>query len=110
VDFLVVIAESLERPVPRALLLATQAAHESPAARQTATRILEQRAAAMQRRVDLAIDRGELPPVDTSLLGEMISGPVHLIVNRGLRPFTRADSERIVDVVLAGIRATTPHT
>jgi hypothetical protein len=60
--------------------------------------------------VDLAIDRGELPPVDTSLLGEMLSGPVHLIVNRGIRPFTRADAERIVDVVLAGIRATAPHT
>lgn len=60
--------------------------------------------------MNLAIDRGELPPVDISLLGEMISGPVHLIVNRGIRPFTRADAERIVDVVLAGIRATTPHT
>jgi hypothetical protein len=40
----------------------------------------------------------------------MISGPVHLIVSRGTRSFTRADAERIVDVVLAGIRATTPHT
>ena len=52
------------------------------------------------------MERGELPPVDYALFGEMISGPVHLIVNRGLRPFTRADAERIVDVVLAGIRAT----
>jgi hypothetical protein len=34
---------------------------------------------------------------------------VRLIVNRGIRPFTRADAERIVDVVLAGIRATAPH-
>jgi AcrR family transcriptional regulator len=110
VDFLMVIAESLGRPIARALLLATQAAHESPAVRRTATRILEVRSAAMRRRVDLAIERGELPKVDTSLLGEMISGPVHLIVNRGLRPFTRADAQRIVDVVLAGIRATTPRT
>jgi AcrR family transcriptional regulator len=110
VDFLVVIGESLGKPVARALALATQAAHESPAVRRTASRILEARAAALRRRVDLAIDRGELPPVDCSLLGEMISGPVYLIVNRGLRPFTRADAERIVDVVLAGIRATTPHT
>jgi hypothetical protein len=31
-------------------------------------------------------------------------------VNRGIRPFTRADAERIVDVVLAGIQATTPRT
>jgi AcrR family transcriptional regulator len=110
VDFLMTLAESLDRPTARALLLATQATHESPAVRRTATRILEARAAATQRRVDLAIDRGELPPVDCSLLGEMLSGPVHLIVNRGLRPFTRADAERIVDVVLAGIRATTPRT
>ena len=110
VDFLMVIAEGLGRPTVRALELATRATRESPTVRRAATRILEERAAAMRRRVDLAIDRGELPPVDHSLLGEMISGPVHLIVNRGIRPFTRADAERIVDVVLAGIRATTPHT
>jgi AcrR family transcriptional regulator len=110
VDFLMVIAESLDRPTARALVLATQAAHESPAVRRAATRILEERAAATLRRVELAIDRGELPPVDYSLFGEMLSGPVHLIVNRGIRPFTRADAERIVDVVLAGIQATTPRT
>jgi AcrR family transcriptional regulator len=109
VDFLMVIAESLDRPTARALVLATQAAHESPAVRRAATRILEERAAATLRRVELAIDRGELPPVDYSLFGEMLSGPVHLIVNRGIRPFTRADAERIVDVVLAGIQATTPR-
>jgi hypothetical protein len=63
----------------------------------------------MQRRVDTAVDRGELPPVDSFFLGEMISGPVHLIANRGMRPFTRGDAERIVGVVLAGIRATAPH-
>ena len=110
VDFLMAIADALATPIARALALATQAAHESPAVRRVATRILEERAAGTRRRVDLAIDRGELPPVDCSLLGEMISGPVHLIVNRGIRPFTRADAERIVDVVLAGIQATTPHT
>jgi hypothetical protein len=63
----------------------------------------------MRHRVDLAIDRGELPPVDRTLLGELLSGPVHVIVNRGIRPFTRADAERSVDVVLAGVRATAPH-
>lgn len=110
VDFLMTIAEGLNRPITRALALATQATHESPAVRRAATRILEERAATTRRRVDLAIDRGELPPVDCYLLGEMISGPVHLIVNRGIRPFTRVDAERIVDVVLAGIQATTPRT
>jgi hypothetical protein len=39
----------------------------------------------------------------------MISGPVHLIVNRGMRTFTRADAERIVDVVLVGIRSRLPE-
>jgi tetracycline repressor-like protein len=76
---------------------------------QALTRILDQRVAAMRRRVDGDVERGELPPVDSSFLGEMISGPVHLIVNRGMRSFTRTDAERIVGVVLAGIRATAPH-
>lgn len=110
VDFMMAMAKSLDRPTARALVLATQATHESPAVRRAATRILGERSAATRRRLELAIERGELPPADCSLLGEMISGPVHLIVNRGIRPFTRADAERIVDVVLAGIRATAPHT
>jgi hypothetical protein len=36
----------------------------------------------------------------------LLAGPVRLIVNRGLRAFTETDAERIVDVVIAGIRAT----
>jgi hypothetical protein len=71
--------------------------------------ILDLRVAALQRRVDTGVDRGELPPVDSAFLGEVISGPVGLIVNRGMGPFTRANAERIVGVVLAGIRATAPH-
>lgn len=110
VDFLMVIAEGLAKPTVRALELATRASHENPAVRRAAARILEERGAAMRRRVDVAMERGELPPVDYALFGEMISGPVHLIVNRGLRPFTRAVAERIVDVVLAGIRATAAHS
>ncbi|MDV3129963.1 TetR/AcrR family transcriptional regulator C-terminal ligand-binding domain-containing protein [Mycobacterium sp. 21AC1] len=105
VDYLVALASGLETPFGRALELAVQSTHDNPAVRQTVARVLEQRGAATQRRVDLAVDRGELPPVDSAFLGEMISGPVRLIVNRGMRPFTRADAERIVDVVLAGIRA-----
>jgi AcrR family transcriptional regulator len=109
VDYLVAIAAGLETPFGQALELAIQPTHENPVVRQTVARILEQRGAAMQRRVNLAVDRGELPPVDSAFLGEMISGPVRLIVNRGMRPFTRTDAERIVDVVLAGIRATAPR-
>ncbi|WP_024802783.1 TetR/AcrR family transcriptional regulator [Nocardia sp. BMG51109] len=109
VDYLVALAGGLNTPFGRALELATQPTRENPAVRQTVARILEQRGAAIRRRVDLAVGRGELPPVDSSFLGEMISGPVRLIVNRGVRQFTRPDAERIVGVVLAGIRATAPH-
>lgn len=105
VDFLVALAGGLETPFGRTLEQAIQPARQ-PSTVQALARILDQRVAAMQQRVDTAVERGELPPVDGSFLGEIISGPVHLIVNRGLRPFTGADAERIVAVVLAGIRAT----
>ncbi|MUL41311.1 TetR/AcrR family transcriptional regulator [Streptomonospora sp. PA3] len=108
-DFLMGIAGGLETPFGRTLEQALQPAAQSPAVQQAVSRILEHRVSALRQRVDTAVDRGELPPVDSSFLGEMISGPVHLVVNRGTRPFTRADAERIVGVVLAGIRATAPH-
>ncbi|ODQ96394.1 TetR family transcriptional regulator [Mycolicibacterium holsaticum] len=109
VDYLMDLARGLDTPFGEALVSAIRPTRENPAIRQTVARILEQRGAATQRRVNLAVDRGELPPVDSVFLGEMISGPVHLIVNRSMRPFTPTDAERIVDVVLAGIRATAPH-
>lgn len=106
VDYLVALASGLDTPFGQALVLAVQPTHENPVVRQTVARVLKERGAAMRQRVNLAVDRGELPSVDSAFLGEMISGPVHLIVNRGIRPFIRTDAERIVDVVLAGIRAT----
>ncbi|MEV6279707.1 TetR/AcrR family transcriptional regulator C-terminal ligand-binding domain-containing protein [Nocardia sp. NPDC051832] len=106
VDYLLALAGGLETPFGRTLEQAIQPAHQSPALRQALTRILDQRQLALQQRVDAAVDRGELPAVDSAFLGEMISGPVRLVVNRGLRPFTHRDAERIVEVVLAGIRAT----
>lgn len=108
VDFLVALAAGLETPFGRTLERAIQPAHHDVALR-ALTRVLDARVVAMQQRVDSAVDRGELPPVDSSFLGEMISGPVHLIVHRGMRTFTRVDAERIVDVVLAGIRSRLPE-
>ena len=105
VDFLLALAGGLATPFGRTLERALQPGDRSDIA--ALTKILDQRVAALQRRVDTAVDRGEIPPVDSAFLGEMISGPVHLIVNRGTRPFTRSDAERIVGVVLAGIRAWT---
>ncbi|KAA0087127.1 TetR family transcriptional regulator [Mycolicibacterium sp. P9-64] len=108
VDFLVALAAGLETPFGRTLDQAIQPARH-PATVQALSKILDQRVAALKRRVDAAVDRGELPAVDSSFLGEMISGPVHLIVKRGMRPFTRADAERIVGVIIAGIRVTNPN-
>lgn len=108
VDYVLALASGLATPFGRALEQALQAARQGSAVR-TLTRILEQRQAALRRRVDAAVDRGDIPPVDSSFLGEMISGPAHLVVNRGARPFTREDAERVVSVVLAGIRATAPR-
>ncbi|MDA0567002.1 TetR/AcrR family transcriptional regulator [Streptomonospora sp. S1-112] len=109
VDFLVALAGGLATPFGQTLEQALLPARQSTTLRQALGRILEERVAAMRVRVDAAVERGELPPVDSSFLGEMVSGPVHLVVNRGTRPFTRADADRIVGVVLAGIRATAPH-
>lgn len=105
VDFLVALAEGMQTPFGRALEQAIQPPREHASGRALA-RILERRVDALRRRVDDAVGRGELPAVDSAFLGEMISGPVHLIVNRGMRPFSRDDADRIVTVVLAGIRAT----
>lgn len=105
-DFLMGLAGGLETPFGRTLEQALRPARQSPPVRQALARILDQRVAVLRRRVEAAVERGELPPVDSAFLGEMISGPVHLVVNRGLRSFTRADAERIVAVVLAGVRAT----
>ncbi|MEV7284035.1 TetR/AcrR family transcriptional regulator [Streptomyces sp. NPDC093252] len=109
VDFLVALAGGLETPFGRTLEQALQPARHA-ATVQALGKILDQRVAALRRRVDTAVERGELPPVDSGFLGEMLSGPVHLIVNRGMRPFSRTDAERIVTVILAGIRATTAPT
>lgn len=103
-DYLLSLANALQTPFGRTLAHALQPARHSTIA--TLAKVLELRVAAMQQRVDTAVERGELPSVDSAFLGEMISGPVHLIVDRGSRPVTRADVDRIVSVVLAGIRAT----
>ncbi|WP_063130937.1 TetR/AcrR family transcriptional regulator [Nocardia fusca] len=107
-DFLLALAGGLETPFGRTLAQAVQPARQNSSV-EALTKVLDQRVAALRRRIDTAVDRGELPPVDSSFLGEMLSGPVHLIVDRGMRAFTRTDAERIVAVVLAGVRATVPR-
>lgn len=108
VDFLVMLAESLDSPRGQALLQATRSARENPATRRTVTAIFERRTALVRGRLHSAVARAELPPVDGYLVTQMLSGPVYGYVDQGLRPFTRAEAERVTDVVLAGIRQTVP--
>jgi AcrR family transcriptional regulator len=106
VDYLVALADLLSTTTGRAMQRVIQSARENPEAALPVNRIFEQRLATLQQVVDHAVARGELPPVDGYFLAEMLTGPVHLYVSRGLRPFTRAEAERITDVVLAGLRHT----
>ncbi|MER5908257.1 TetR/AcrR family transcriptional regulator [Streptomyces mirabilis] len=106
VDYLVALADLLSTTTGRAMQRVIQSARENPEVALPVNRIFEQRLAGLQQVVDHAVARGELPPVDGYFLAEMLTGPVHLYVSRGLHPFTRAEAERITDVVLAGLRHT----
>jgi AcrR family transcriptional regulator len=106
VDYLVALADLLATTTGRAMRRAIESARENPEAARPVNRIFELRLADLQQVVDHAVARGELPPVDAYFLAELLTGPVHLYVSRGLRPFTRAEAERITDVVLAGLRHT----
>ncbi|MFB6678351.1 TetR/AcrR family transcriptional regulator [Streptomyces sp. NPDC056390] len=106
VNYLVALADLLSTTTGRAMQRAIQSARENPEVALPVNRIFERRLANLQQVVDHAVARGELPPVDGYFLAEMLTGPVHLYVSRSLRPFTRAEAERITDVVLAGLRHT----
>ena len=106
VNYLVALADLLSTTTGRAMRRAIESARENPEAARPVNRIFELRLADLQQVVDHAVARGELPPVDAYFLAELLTGPVHLYVSRGLRPFTRAEAERITDVVLAGLRHT----
>jgi AcrR family transcriptional regulator len=106
VDFLTALAASLSAPTGRALVAAMQTAGDRAGVRRTVRAFVEQRVAVVERRLDRAVARGELPPVDAYFLAELLSGPVHLYVTRGIREFTRAEAEQVTDIVLAGVRAT----
>ncbi|MFF3855579.1 TetR/AcrR family transcriptional regulator [Micromonospora sp. NPDC002575] len=108
VDFLLAFSERLSRPTDRALLQATMAAPANTDLDEAVRAAYDQRLAAARQRFDSAAEKGEIPPVDTYLLTELLSGPVFLYVNRRRHPFTRGVAEKIVDVVLAGLQATAP--
>jgi len=108
VQLLTRLAAALSAPTGRAILNALQAAGDGSAVRKTVHAYVDQRVSLLKQRIERAVDQGELPPVDAYFVAELLSGPVHLYVSRGIRPFGREEAEKLTDVVLAGIRATTP--
>ncbi|HEX6340754.1 TetR/AcrR family transcriptional regulator [Umezawaea sp.] len=106
VDFLVALAAGLVSPTGRALLSAVQAARDNADVRRTVDEVVTRRVDLLRTRLASATALGELPPVDARFLSDLLAGPVHLHVGRDPRPFTREAAERVVDVVLAGVRAT----
>ncbi|MFI6170335.1 TetR/AcrR family transcriptional regulator C-terminal ligand-binding domain-containing protein [Nocardia sp. NPDC051052] len=105
VDFLLGLADSLSTPHGRALSNVVMTAPENSEVNAIVDTAYERRMTSIRLRVEKAVDRDELPPIDVYFLTEMLSGPVHLFRRRGQRSFTRADAERVTDVVLAGVRA-----
>ncbi|GAA3547512.1 TetR/AcrR family transcriptional regulator [Amycolatopsis ultiminotia] len=106
VEFLVELAACIDSPTGRALQSAAHTGQQTPSVARAVAAVFEQRLAIMRTRVDAAVERGELPPVDVYFFGELLCSPVHLYLSRGVRPFTRAVAEQVTDVVLAGIRET----
>ncbi|MFD0772721.1 TetR/AcrR family transcriptional regulator, partial [Streptomonospora algeriensis] len=106
VDFLEALAAATASPQGRALLTLVASAREDPELRAVVDEVFKRRLSMLDHRLKTAIERGELPPVESSFLAEMLTGPVQLFVTRRARAFTRADAVRVTGVVLAGIRAT----
>ncbi|MEV4055982.1 TetR/AcrR family transcriptional regulator [Amycolatopsis sp. NPDC049688] len=107
-DFLVALAERMTSSTGRALMQAAIAAPGNTDLDEAVRAAYDHRLATAGKRFDIAVDRGEIPPVDSYFLTELLSGPVYVYVNRRRHPFTREVAEKIVDVVLAGLRATMP--
>ncbi|MEU5261604.1 TetR/AcrR family transcriptional regulator [Amycolatopsis sp. NPDC021455] len=106
VDFLEALAATTASAQGRALLAVVAAARENPELRAVVDEVYDRRLATLRDRLQTAVERGELPAIDLSFLGEMLTGPVQLFVSRGAREFTRADARQVSAIVLAGVRAT----
>lgn len=106
IDFLEAFAAAVSSPRGRALLNVVGTAYEDPDLRDVLEEAFAQRMAMLCRRVEAAVERGQLPAVDCRLLSEMLTGPVYGLTSRGAREFTRSDAERVTTIVLGGVRAT----
>ncbi|WP_410668035.1 TetR/AcrR family transcriptional regulator [Amycolatopsis sp. cmx-4-68] len=108
VDFLMVLSERSSSSIGRALLQAGVAAPGNTDLDEAVRSVFDRRLATVRRRFDSAVEKGEIPPVDSYFVTELLSGPVYLYLIRRRDPFTREVAEKTVDVVLAGLNATAP--
>ncbi len=104
-DYLEALAAATASPGGRALLNVVSSARDIPELRTVVDEVFDQRLAVLHERLQSAVEHGELPAVDFSLVGEMLTGAVQMFVTRGSRPFTRTDAQRVCAIVLAGVRA-----
>lgn len=105
VDFLEAFAIAAASPQGRALQNVVVSAREDPELRAVVDEVFDRRLSSLRDRLQIAVERGELPSVDFSVLATMLVGPVQL-VHRDVRAVTRADARQVAAIVLAGVRAT----
>lgn len=106
VEYVVGVGVGLGTTRGRALVQVVEAARGSAEMQAVVDVVFERRIDALRQRIGAAVARAELPPVDPYFLAELLVGPVQQFVARRRAALTRAGAERIVDVVLAGVRAT----
>jgi AcrR family transcriptional regulator len=102
-DFVCTMAATARTAIGRALGRALLS-NESSEFRRIGLRLLDERLPALQARIDRAVRSGDLPPVEAAFVNELLTGPVQLHVARHPGAFERRDAQRIVAVVLAGLR------
>lgn len=103
VEFLCAISNALATPSGRAIINASIVSDADDPIRQLGSDVLQARLGALQRRIDAAVESGELPPVDVPFLNTMLAAPVYLLVMRDRRPVTRELARRIAQTVLDGL-------
>lgn len=106
VDFLEALAAATASPQGRALMNVVASARQNPELSAVVDEVSDRRLAILRDRLQRAVERGELPAIDPSFLGEMLAGAVQSLVSRSARGFTRTDAQQVSAIVLAGVRAT----
>jgi AcrR family transcriptional regulator len=108
---MVVIIQTIMTSEPAGEIFPRMASHvagKSPLGRAYLERVIEPRFAVLQQMLGRGVERGELPSdVDAQMVRALLVGPVLTwkLLGRLTRQGARERAERIVDTVLAGIRA-----